>query len=110
MNTRVGEEWDDVSNEAKDLINVYESNKYTDFLKKKIYDTEDCCICLDENPNTVFYQCGHKVIHLSCINKDLYKCPMCRLRISAYLKVSESDDVEELSKELKEKVKIVSSS
>ena len=74
--------------DSKELIKEYQESKYVSTLEK-VFDLGDCCICLDENPDTVFYQCGHKCIHIACIDKDLHKCPVCRIRISAYLKLTD---------------------
>ena len=73
--------------DSKEIIQEYLEKKYVQVLEKT-YDLGDCCICLDEDPDTVFYQCGHKCIHISCIDKDISKCPVCRTRISAYLKLN----------------------
>lgn len=76
--------------DSKDIIQEYLEKKYVQVLEKT-YDLGDCCICLDEDPDTVFYQCGHKCIHISCIDKDINKCPVCRTRISAYLKLNKTN-------------------
>lgn len=49
----------------------------------KIYEDEncnDCCICLDEEKNSVFIPCGHFYCCLSC-SKHINKCPICRIPI-----------------------------
>lgn len=73
--------------DSKLLFKEYQENKYIEVLSR-VYDMGDCCICLEEDPNTIFYQCGHKCIHILCIDKDINKCPVCRTRISAYLKLN----------------------
>lgn len=53
---------------------------------KKIYKSDTCSICLEENSNDmIFYQCGHQCCHYEC-GKNLSKCPMCRKIIGAYIK------------------------
>jgi hypothetical protein len=45
----------------------------------EIYDSKNCCICLDSNPDIIFYQCGHQCVHkkYECSN-GIIKCPLCR--------------------------------
>jgi len=92
--------------DAKELIQAYINDKYADFLQGKIYENTSCCLCLEDGPDTVFYQCGHKVIHMECMEKTLDKCPFCRKRVSAYLKSNpvESDVVDDLTSDEKESI------
>lgn len=50
----------------------------------KVYDSNECVVCLENSTNCIFYQCGHKCCHYNCA-KDLDQCPLCRGYISAYL-------------------------
>lgn len=63
------------------------TSRLLEMLEKK-YVEEICCICLEENPNVIFYQCGHQCTHLDCV-KSLQKrcCPLCRSYISAEISV-----------------------
>lgn len=47
------------------------------------YVSEDCVICLIEEPNITFLPCGHKCCHERC-GKTLQKCPMCKGNINSY--------------------------
>uniref|UniRef100_A0A6C0JDK4 RING-type domain-containing protein n=1 Tax=viral metagenome TaxID=1070528 RepID=A0A6C0JDK4_9ZZZZ len=52
----------------------------------KIYNSDNCCICLESNPDIIFYQCGHQCVHKAdkCSN-GVIKCPLCRKFIVAKL-------------------------
>ena len=50
--------------DAKEFIQMYVNKMYMEFLKTKTYDADDCCLCLDPNPDAVIYQCGHKCLHM----------------------------------------------
>jgi hypothetical protein len=87
------EELDDTMLElAKDLLTDVIKNASKDLLEKitKIYKSEACSICLeddeDERLDAVFYQCGHQCCHYKCSEK-LNKCPLCRCVIKGLLQV-----------------------
>ena len=45
----------------------------------KIYDMENCCICLDEECNMVMVPCGHLCLCFGCSKSyKTQKCPLCR--------------------------------
>jgi hypothetical protein len=47
-----------------------------------IYLSEECCICLEPDPDTVFYPCGHKCVHYICATRlTNNKCPICKQNI-----------------------------
>ena len=78
--------------EAKETIAHYLEGQHKHLLEKitKTYISEECCICLDDAPNTVFYQCGHQCCHYECCSGEsveITKCPMCRKHIAAKIKV-----------------------
>uniref|UniRef100_A0A7S0B8F4 RING-type domain-containing protein n=1 Tax=Pyrodinium bahamense TaxID=73915 RepID=A0A7S0B8F4_9DINO len=53
-----------------------------------VYETAECVICLssDPRPDAVLYQCGHRCLHLKCIEAvRLRRCPICRAPIAAVL-------------------------
>lgn len=52
----------------------------------KIYLSEDCVICMNGVPSSVFYSCGHQCCHHDCGEK-LKQCPLCRTYITAMIKV-----------------------
>ncbi len=71
------------------IIDDYIANNakiYVDKLKK-VYKEENCCICLEEEPDTVIYQCGHQCLHKSCMSENVDSCPLCRGHITAQIKV-----------------------
>ena len=78
---------DELKDEADRMIKSYINNKYKTFLETSVYNSNECCICLEEKPDVVFYQCGHKCIHESCSKLLLRKCPLCRTSISALLTI-----------------------
>ena len=51
---------------------------------ERVYKSDTCCICLDDTPDVVLYQCGHQCCHRSCAEK-LTTCPLCRAYITAKL-------------------------
>jgi hypothetical protein len=61
------------------------AKEYSDQLVK-IYQEKNCCICLEENPNIVFFHCGHQCLHQNCILPQLKTCPLCRMQIIANIK------------------------
>jgi len=81
----------DMIEACTDLINKHINLEYSEFLSKgKIYEDSTCCLCLENDPDTIFYQCGHKSSHYACSSKlDKNQCPLCRSYITARLKVSE---------------------
>jgi len=53
-----------------------------------VFETPECVVCLsgDPKPDAVLYQCGHRCLHLRCIESTrLRRCPMCRAPIAAVL-------------------------
>lgn len=75
---------DEMTEEAKiqlDII-IKDGLKYLLDSLQTIYKSEECVICLDDAPDSVFYQCGHQCCHAKCAER-LNKCPMCRSFISA---------------------------
>lgn len=51
-----------------------------------VYETPECVICLSEKPDAVLYQCGHRCVHVKCIETSgLRRCPLCRAPIAAVL-------------------------
>uniref|UniRef100_A0AC35U7W4 NHR domain-containing protein n=1 Tax=Rhabditophanes sp. KR3021 TaxID=114890 RepID=A0AC35U7W4_9BILA len=58
------------------------------------YDPENCSICIDAEPATVCYPCGHLIMCISCA-KEYFRiyppgsriCPLCREEVSDIIKV-----------------------
>lgn len=51
----------------------------------KIYETEECVICMENDNEVVMYPCGHFCMCKSCsdqIIKTTNKCPLCRKQIT----------------------------
>ena len=72
-----------IKNEIIELIKTYLNNTYTELISQmKIYNSDSCCICLSEEPDTIFYRCGHACIDSGCMKK-MDKCPICRQNIAA---------------------------
>ncbi len=85
--------------EAKLMVQQAVEKGNQDLLDRitKVYKEEMCMICLDDDeespPDTVFYQCGHQIVHRDCCkDAGLAKCPMCRAIIvaSIYVGVQEA--------------------
>lgn len=79
----------DIINAAKLQVDEMRTVGAAALLKTiKVYASEQCCICLEGTPNTVFYQCGHKCCCSGCsesLLKTTSKCPTCRGHIVASL-------------------------
>lgn len=53
---------------------------------EKVYTANECVICLEDTPDSIIVQCGHKCLHQKCVPKGgLGNCPVCRGRISAVI-------------------------
>jgi len=79
---------------GKRMIQNFKQGIDNDYLTQlsKIYKEDTCVICLDDNPNLIFFQCGHQCMHQKCDNKMTH-CPLCRLKIVA--KITETRPVNE---------------
>lgn len=58
------------------------------FVQECIFDCDECVICLDHPPTSVFYPCRHRCCCTSCgelVEKSKMTCPLCRARISEVL-------------------------
>ena len=45
----------------------------------KTFKTEECVICIENEPNILFCNCGHLCIGNNCLEfKKLSKCPVCK--------------------------------
>ncbi|CAJ0581996.1 unnamed protein product, partial [Mesorhabditis spiculigera] len=42
----------------------------------------NCCVCLEEKPNTILYPCRHIVMCRNCASNSGSRCPMCRTVIT----------------------------
>lgn len=78
-----------LASEQFDLLQKEVKEKLLEELKK-VYKSEECCICMEVNPDTVIYQCGHQCLHNECMVTDLHKCPLCRKLIAGSLQVNHS--------------------
>lgn len=41
-------------------------------------DDDTCCICIDVQPDAIYYPCAHKSFCFAC-SRDLKNCPICRI-------------------------------
>lgn len=58
--------------------------------EKTIYDifmSDECVICLSEQPNVLIFPCRHKCICTSCSLKIEDNCPVCRRPIEYLLRL-----------------------
>lgn len=58
-----------------------------DLANLKIYgtDSKKCCVCMDENKDSIFHPCGHYYCCGTCANTLMIKrmpCPICRAKIT----------------------------
>lgn len=72
--------------EAQLQLDIIKNKKFDDFIKGKIYDANECAICLSENPDCILYTCAHNCCHYECI-KQLKTCPICRAYIIAKIQI-----------------------
>jgi hypothetical protein len=51
----------------------------------KIFDAEECVICLSVSTSITFMPCGHRCVCATCnvtLKQNGYKCPVCREKIT----------------------------
>lgn len=69
--------------EVKELVNKYKTKLFGDLISQtKVYESEECCVCCCEKPDVMFYRCGHACVDAVCA-KELKRCPLCRMNVSA---------------------------
>ena len=62
-------------------------------LQQEIIDSinEECIICYDNKPDTIFIPCYHQIICMDCLNSMIKhkntNCPYCREEILFYLSI-----------------------
>lgn len=79
--------YEEMVNNANELIKELINKKYDEFLKGKIYEANDCVVCLTEGCDCVLFECGHKCGHYACL-QSLEKCPLCRSYIYAKINMT----------------------
>merc|ERR1740123_2116467 len=55
---------------------------------KAVFSTPECVVCMESSPppDIVLYQCGHRCVHLKCVESiGMRRCPLCRSPIVAML-------------------------
>jgi hypothetical protein len=89
MDIDIKQKLSELKEEAKQFLKDFKDKKFDEFLKGKIFNSENCSICLCENPDCVLYSCAHNCGHYECFNAstNLNKCPICRSFIMAKLKI-----------------------
>ena len=82
---------EELLDEIKNTISKLIDGKNDDLINQldKIYIEKECCICMDDKPDLIFYQCGHQCCHYDCA-QDLpnNRCPLCRNNIKARIKIN----------------------
>jgi len=91
------EEREELSSELERRISELKSGRSAALLEKlqSVYRNAECVICLlgDPKPDAVLFQCGHRCVHLRCVEKArLRRCPVCRAPIAAILPDPESQE------------------
>tara|TARA_B100001093_G_C26789881_1_gene998478 strand:- start:904 stop:1614 length:711 start_codon:yes stop_codon:yes gene_type:complete len=100
-----------ISLKKSDLVlEIKELWKKKERLRIINYETDECCICLDNihNNNYSILPCGHK-FHFSCILYALNKkqqCPICRIEITFEQNNEVSDD-EDINQYIEQNVDLV---
>jgi hypothetical protein len=87
--TRVGSGQHVSTDEIVAMAIDYQSELDSGTIKRlKVYPESHCVICLDDEPDTIIYKCGHQCVHRTCINvPDISRCPLCRQYITGMLTV-----------------------
>lgn len=67
------------NNNIKDNVVIYEDE-----------NNNECCICFENEKNSVFIPCGHYYCCMSC-SKQIKKCPICRNSIFNFVNKNEFD-------------------
>lgn len=70
------------------LVETRNAELMEDARSKAIYSTPECVVCMESSPppDIVLYQCGHRCVHLQCVESvGLRRCPLCRSPIVALL-------------------------
>ena len=89
--------------EAKEILAKKLADSLAEISKDlKTYKEDNCCLCMDSDPDTVLYTCGHQCIHMECLAEDLNKCPLCRTRISAKLDARQIETCKDAVKDVKD--------
>lgn len=85
---------DKIEEEIDEIIKEIQEGKFKDFIdNNNIFKSDTCLISMDDEPNVIFYTCGHMCVNWkSIIGYDLDKCPMCRKKIKSMIKVEKDDD------------------
>jgi len=84
------------------LIQTRAAELTEDMQASAVYSTPECVICMESfpEPDTVLYQCGHRCVHMRCIESArLRRCPLCRSPIVALLPDGAVGDAKRLSAE-----------
>ena len=73
-------------------ISIVEESNVKHSLPNQIFKSEECVICLEEESDIIFLDCGHMCVCSTC-NKSLRKdtCVMCRKHIKGRINKSEMD-------------------
>ena len=75
----------DLKIDATQILENIMNKKFNDFIKNKIYKSEECAICLLPNNDCILYTCAHNCGHYKCM-ESITRCPICRTYISAKIK------------------------
>lgn len=81
-----------LAEEARRRVEALSSGRREALMERicSVYANPECAICLvgDPKPDAVLYQCGHRCVHMRCVERArLQRCPLCRAPIVAILPV-----------------------
>lgn len=67
-------------------VKISKSNAAATKLDDSVYDKDICKICIENQIDCVFVECGHLMSCLKC-SQNLEKCPFCRQTIYKIVKI-----------------------
>ena len=73
-----GEDWNSVQSINRYYERLDSEEEELSINDFRTFKLEQCVICLDEEPNVIFCNCGHLCICKTCLVRKLDKCPVCK--------------------------------
>lgn len=81
---------EEIKRQVEDLIEDAIENESKQLLETltKIFKEDNCCVCLDPEPNVCLFCCGHQCLHKDCATEiPNNRCPLCRHTVTAKISV-----------------------
>lgn len=67
-------------------LEIDKLNKELENIKDKKYNSIECSICLDSNPNILYFPCKH-ITNCAICTKNVNKCPLCLVLIEKKIEI-----------------------